>query len=490
MGFWFYRTGLYYPSGTYGMVFMTDTGEDPLKRPDDSIITARDGPNYGSGPYYKQVSRAYLEDGNYSAAGMVNRGESIAFFKQSDWRGFCGRSVDISSTKIVQYQGLRNTGNHTSGQGSVSVLQIVHDGAYYYSCRSTASWTQTDGYYPPTNKGCFGCLCESSDDILQAAMWVVSYVGEDPGLLLNPYYVGYKRKTYWTVDETARANVSYTVDVERLDSRWNYRSDNIHAYWRYDEVDNRLFEWRTITEFGIIPGRIRNTVSTALANTMASLPEVSANSIMNILQLSSGLRNTWKVGMQGIHGILQSLAAGIKQGVDPRDAWLSWRYVYKTTKMDIEDYADVTNRLLGLARSSGTTFKVHGSASGNGFTIRCVKQYLCSDFDPTFYDAQDYLRAYGMRLSAYNMWDMVPYSFMVDWFTDIGPRIELAQNWNRHYDLKAEDTWYSYYEQLEHGFIYYRWHGTDPSIPPSYVKHETSKRTIAFRLADTISIFT
>jgi hypothetical protein len=248
-----------------------------------------------------------------------------------------------------------------------------------------------------------------------------------------------------------------------------------------------MTEWLSVADCGIIPGRIRNATSNALADAMAGLPEVSANSVANVMELASGLPSIFNAGAKGISGLLQKLRRGVKDLSDPRNAWLSWRYVYNTTKMDIQDYKDVTNRLTNL--SGNPTFKVHGSGSGDGFSIRTVRQYRSADFNIIDYDTKRLLRTYGFQLDAYNMWDMVPFSFMVDWFTHVGPKLELARNWNRQYDFTATDVWYSYHEQLDHGYVYYRWHGVDPTVPPSYVQHATSKRTITYRLADTVSIF-
>lgn len=464
---------------TNGTFCLVVGDEDPLEQPPPRDTIMRDRGNAGSAAYYKQHLEAFMTSETYTFLGRTCLGgrSTTSYWAGSDLlRGYAHA---ISGSLFYEFGWRKNQNYPASGAtGFMLVSQLVPrdaTSARWYQVR--IAWSAT--FRSNTHWGPWGCDGLSEDSILAAAIQVLEYFGL-PNLLSNPV-------EYGNVNRYSAGPFAYTnLEVKKY-------GDNIirttteskpHIQWKYDTpTSNTLYDWFCCRE-GFIPGRIRNAASLALANTMASLPEVSANSVANVLELASGLSGIRGLVRNGTSKMLQ-LAKRIK---DPRNAWLSWRYVYNTTKMDLEDYQNVTRRLVNIA--GAPTFKVHGFGDGGYFTIRCVKQFRSSDFNVLDYDTRRLLRTYGFKLSAYNAWDMVPFSFMVDWFTQIGPKLELAENWNKHYEFTPEDTWYSYRENFSHGFCYFRWHGTDPSIPPTYVKRETSKRTFFYRLADTVSIFT
>jgi hypothetical protein len=386
----------------------------------------------------------------------------------------------ITASTLIIYYGVYDT-RHGKMTGTAWSYQTFWSGTQpslaslrvsWYCKTNTATELPSFFYGPP-----------SEENLGRTVSAIFDYFGYAENLFSQPKSLG-ALNLWSSVLASESANVSIKNTISKLTMK---SSSGVHLYWKYDDVPYRFPEWRSVAEFGVIPGRIRNAASLALADAMSALPEVSANSIQNVLELASGVKGVAKSLSRGFSSMLQDLSRGLKSSADPRNAWLSWRYVYNTTKMDINDYKEVTSRLLNM--NQGLTFKVHGVGQGDGFSIRCVRQYRNSDFDITSYDTRRMLETYGFKLSAYNMWDMVPFSFMVDWFTHVGPKLELAENWNRHYDFVPTDVWYSYHEQLQHGYIYYRWHWVDPTIPPTYVNKTTSKRTLTYRLADTISIF-
>lgn len=487
MGYWFYNAPVpVSQAGSYppALLLLGDSGDTTdFTPPDDQVLVLRAGQKCGSGPYFKQVRHPYC-DSTYSWQGSTYSANDVPIgWTRSDWRGYQGGGRILTGTHAIACNFTVNTTTQTIVQFSYLSSWIWSNGGKYYYCSATTSLSGNSN--GQTSWGPFGIVPQSWGDVEKVVQGIMNYFGLPVDAATNPQNYGSLSTRYGY--PASQASVTHGRTITALDKRWNWRNTSKPSIkWMWDDIPNRVGDWNLLC-FGVIPGRIRNAAATALANTMGGLPEVSANSIANVLECANALEGIANTAKLGVRGAVNALVSKLRQYKDPRNDWLSWRYVYNTTKMDIADYKEVTNRLINM--TGQPTFKVHGSANGDGFTVRCVKQYRTSDFDIAGYDTRRLLRTYGFRLSAYNMWDMVPFSFIVDWFAHVGPALELAQNWNRHFDFQAVETWYSYREQFEHSYIYFRWANTDPSIPPSYVPTTTSKRTFLMRLADTISIF-
>lgn len=107
--------------------------------------------------------------------------------------------------------------------------------------------------------------------------------------------------------------------------------------------------------------------------------------------------------------------------------WMGYRYSYQTTKSDIEEYADKICKLAYYNPNSQHI--VRSGLSANGNTYHCKVIY----HDKRQNDACELykkLKRSGAALDLYNTWDMVPLSFVVDWFLPIGDFLEdLSSNW-------------------------------------------------------------
>jgi hypothetical protein len=105
---------------------------------------------------------------------------------------------------------------------------------------------------------------------------------------------------------------------------------------------------------------------------------------------------------------------------------------------------------------------------------------------------------YGLSPSFYVIWDMIPYSFIVDWFIPVGDILnsyDKKSMYERTYDFS--NLWYSlkYERTVADGSsisAYTRW---GASSPPEYNGFYTlenmgdpSKRTIGFRILDAMSL--
>jgi hypothetical protein len=226
----------------------------------------------------------------------------------------------------------------------------------------------------------------------------------------------------------------------------------------------------------------------ALLAACESLPRLSENSISNIIELV---------------GFIKALVVDhkIEMPDSLQSAWLSYRYAYSTTKLDAEEAIEFVHRhmdLGGLDRAIscyGVSSCEYGDTT---ITCRC-----CIDTVPRNLDYLGRvwrgLYTYGLTPSFYTIWDMIPYSFIVDWFIPIGDitsvldadRMYLS---GEYYDIKNVCFSLSYVRELDNYNVkcYTRWKG---SIPPCFNsfywfdRPAPSRRTVGYRVLDAISLF-
>lgn len=231
--------------------------------------------------------------------------------------------------------------------------------------------------------------------------------------------------------------------------------------------------WYGVQSFGYpLSSRVLVHAQEAASKAVETFPEAQCNTLANILELASALSSL-------ITG--DFARGGVKIG-SLSEAWLGYRYSYGTTAMDIREYVDITERLISLAGSS--KFKLNGYASDGDYRYHCV---LVLDTATVFpQDTVSVLRTYGLKLSAYNAWDMIPYSFIIDWFTHIGDLISVFETRNKLIDLPVSESWTTM--TSTDGSTYLRFPGHYWGYPPMFNFGKVGGRTLAYRVADAISL--
>lgn len=122
---------------------------------------------------------------------------------------------------------------------------------------------------------------------------------------------------------------------------------------------------------------------------------------------------------------LKSLVkTGVRAGERLADLWLKYRYCYSTTKSDM---AELKRYVSSLEAEQGTL--------RTAFSVGSSEMHLKVRYGPT---ANTMLRQVlswysgaariGLNPSLYNLWDLVPFSFIADWFVPIGDNLERLQN--------------------------------------------------------------
>jgi hypothetical protein len=106
------------------------------------------------------------------------------------------------------------------------------------------------------------------------------------------------------------------------------------------------------------------------------------------------------------------------------DAWLAYRYSYQTTRSDIEEAIDFVHRNMDLsALDTSNGLLCYGKATtlykDVEVTCRCRLRLVSKELE-YFKQLWVTLYTYGLAPNLYVLWDMLPYSFIVDWFIPLG----------------------------------------------------------------------
>lgn len=216
--------------------------------------------------------------------------------------------------------------------------------------------------------------------------------------------------------------------------------------------------------------RFNAAAQTAYVNAAANLPQVASNGIANLLELVGAfaalLRRDYEHALYNV-----------------KDAWLAYRYSYTTTMLDVREYSSYVKRIRDLG-SRSRVIKTHGYFTDGGFSFHVVLKLRSADLLPD--SLSERLDQFGLALDAVNAWDMIPYSFIVDWFLPISDALSL---WESHYestDLPVLEAWVSV--TSPGGECYLRGPTTWRNAPPVLECHESSDKTMLMRIADAIAL--
>jgi len=171
------------------------------------------------------------------------------------------------------------------------------------------------------------------------------------------------------------------------------------------------------------------------------------------------------------------------------DLWLKYRYVLSTTEMDISETVEYAERFANVSEGC----RCHGYYA---MTVDNAKYEFHTSLKlspANLKDLQTDLGRMGMELSAYNAWDLVPYSFIVDWFFRIGDKLEFYEDRNRALKLVPEDIWYSVVRRVETDETsedyYFRWTGDRPDLSYTFIEDgDPKKATIIKRAVDVFAL--
>lgn len=174
----------------------------------------------------------------------------------------------------------------------------------------------------------------------------------------------------------------------------------------------------------------------AFVSAIEDVPRMNDNNISNILEFTSFIYNLVvrrKVTMPS------SLS----------DAWLSYRYTYGTTKMDINEAIKFMRRHVHRYLN-GIGLKSYGSHTFDyeGKTVTCTcRVWLRNKQLDTIGRVWKTLDTYGLKPNFYIVWDSIPFSFIADWFLPIGDVMSVA-------DVRQRAAEYYTYRSITYSWTY------------------------------------
>jgi hypothetical protein len=225
-------------------------------------------------------------------------------------------------------------------------------------------------------------------------------------------------------------------------------------------------------ETGILPGTWARGLETAFIEAGKNLPQSATNVAANVLEAAE---------------VIGSFLTGNFLGNIPRsarEAWLAYRYAYTTTKLDIRDFKSTFDRLEDLVHVPRVS--TYGSYVRGGTEYRVGYDIDVAQIIPT--DVSTTLRKFGLELNMLNVWDMIPFSFVADWFLPISDVIEYFQDMDAC-KYNPVDLWWSITTVIDGFQIYVRLPGRKLSTLPYLQLSSAGSRTIALRIADSIALF-
>lgn len=171
----------------------------------------------------------------------------------------------------------------------------------------------------------------------------------------------------------------------------------------------------------------------AYYNALDSLPKDEINWFATILDL--------------VELVIAVITGNIKLATDniPKllsKAWLSYRYAYSTTKMDVEEIGDTRHRLRKIEemynKRKDTLITAFGTSEKDGTVTRVSLTYSASDI----LELDNFLET-TKRMLLYDAWDMIPFSFIVDWFVAVGDMFHEKSLKSYAMKLKPVTAWCS-----------------------------------------------
>jgi hypothetical protein len=173
------------------------------------------------------------------------------------------------------------------------------------------------------------------------------------------------------------------------------------------------------------------------------------------------------------------------------EVWLKYRYVFSTTKMDVEDVRDLYYRIEEL-KDQLTPIKIRGTYRHSDNTLFRFKASMNPDQE--FLEKLGSIPGYLGEASWTDVWDLIPWSFMIDWFAHVSDLLEYAERWGSAVEVEypLSDIWYSVETSTEGQLVYFRIPG-DPNRPmmgsPFLSIRRASTKSLAMRATDCLAIF-
>lgn len=365
----------------------------------------------------------------------------------------------------------------------------------------------------------------------------------------------YYERTYtstqnsYTLEERALGNHPNEYARGRVTQKWEYNNvdlgsvsgtytsyyyskqgtqETVRTEWKRHSLINPT-EWHDVDivalkeilkrhRRGILNDHTSKIYSTMYAELCNSIFPLDSNNIANIRDTAStvadiikSIRSFTSKG-KAIKKIFteDSVADALKKGVLPTlksgkaltqkasEAWLAYRYAYLTTKLDIEEHRDHLDDAWSIFQnfSNNSVYTRHATASDGNIVYR-MKCRIRPKMHTYMQELWVKSKALGLQLNLVNSWDLVPLSFVVDWFLPVENVLEALDNQllfnDTHFDIsiplvsqKSVDLIDTQWGVVEYSEYYRYFLLMPPLFEPS--EKRVSDRTKIYRFIDGVSL--
>lgn len=219
--------------------------------------------------------------------------------------------------------------------------------------------------------------------------------------------------------------------------------------------------------------RIETGLASAFVDACDKLPSTTGiNNIANLADVISSFK---------------SMSKGLTKLGSAADAWLAYRYSYSTTKSDILALDEFAKRIAALPSC------IHS----NGFYSdgEWVYRVSINVSSPYLASLVSLGEKWGVALTAVNAWDLIPYSFIVDWFLPVSDLLERWQS--QSFAMQIQQTsWCSVrheyvnefgFKQIDYSRFLYEPQARFASV--SHIAYGPRASTIVKRALDVLALF-
>lgn len=253
-----------------------------------------------------------------------------------------------------------------------------------------------------------------------------------------------------------------------------------------NNLQNITTAWQVLTHFAFDAERTAD-VFNQLAKTQSALPVPRVE--------RSAIKKEFEVVFEGIPHHSAS-------------AWLGGRYILSTTVMDAGEawdyFYDTIQKELGT-RSRG--YKCHGTASVENATFSCTFHISPNEMYGKVSSYFEHCYRLGIEPNAYVMWDLIPFTFVLDWFIPIGDALDAYTKASHYsplyynYDSKYGSGRYSLCYSIKYAIAtdigeinyYCRWYERQPpEVDTTFILLDNpitpSEKTECWRCVDALAL--
>lgn len=230
----------------------------------------------------------------------------------------------------------------------------------------------------------------------------------------------------------------------------------------------------------VVPSEYMKAVSTAYYNAMEHIPSASFNPLTALSDIKS-------LASTKLHILEQRLGALKGASAD----YLQYRYGLQTTDMDLKDIQSLSDRLASIL---GQEMVCNGSATAaDGTVVHVTLRYSqAATMDMLVFSSP--LKRLIQR-GMVDVWDAVPFSFIIDWFVDVEKYLTDVSNLLVNETWKPYEVWVSFSSSRPGvTYEYARVHGS-PSFASTSLGYsdyvaQPNNRGIAYHIADGLAVAT